>query len=350
MDFLSQVIKDSKNEYAGFVSEGVSAGDVSGFIDTGSYLFNAVVSGSIYGGIPSNKITGLAGPSGTGKTFYALSVVRHFLNTDPEAGVIYFESESAISRDMIEDRGIDSRRMIIFPVATVEEFRTEACRIMDKYLDVPEDERKPMMFVLDSLGQLSTNKEMTDMVAGAEKRDMTRSQLIKGAFRVLTLKCGKANVPLIFTNHVYATMGTMYPEDKMGGGSGPEYSASTLIFLGKRKEKDGTDQVGNIIRCKAKKSRLTRENSQVETRLFFDNRGLDKYFGLEDYAVKAGVWSKSGTRYEIDGKKYYGKTILQEPEQFFTPEVLDAIDEVVKKEMKYGTGEETTEEELDGED
>ena len=145
MDFLSQVIKDSKNEYAGFVNEGVAAGDVSGFIDTGSYLFNAVVSGSIFGGLPSNKITALAGPSGTGKTFYALSVVRNFLDSDPEAGVIYFESESAISRDMIESRGIDSRRMIIFPVATIEEFRTEAVRILDKYLEVPKEERKPML-------------------------------------------------------------------------------------------------------------------------------------------------------------------------------------------------------------
>ena len=180
MDFLSQVIKDSKNEYAGFVNEGVAAGDVSGFIDTGSYLFNAVVSGSIFGGLPSNKITALAGPSGTGKTFYALSVVRNFLDTDPEAGVIYFESESAISRDMIESRGIDSRRMIIFPVATIEEFRTEAVRILDKYLEVPKEERKPMLFVLDSLGMLSTTKEMTDMAAGNEKRDMTKTQLVKG--------------------------------------------------------------------------------------------------------------------------------------------------------------------------
>lgn len=340
MSFLKSVLKDTKNEYAGFVSGGISAGDVTGFIDTGSYLFNAVVSSSIFGGIPSNKITALAGPSGTGKTFYALSVVRHFLDTDPEAGVIYFESESAISRDMIEDRGIDSSRMIIFPVSTVEEFRTEAVRMLDKYVEIPKEERKPMLFVLDSLGMLSTNKEMTDMAAGADKRDMTRAQLIKAAFRVLTLKCGKANVPMIFTNHTYDSMGSMYPSQEMGGGSGLKYSASTVIFLAKRKEKDGADQVGNIIRCTAKKSRLTTENAEVETRLFFDHRGLDKYFGLEDYAVKAGVWSKSGSMYVIDGKKYYAKNILKEPEKFFTQEVLEAIDGVLKEELKYGTGKE----------
>ena len=133
MDFLQQVIKDSKNEYAALVSDGVAAGDVETFVDTGSFIFNALVSGSLFGGIPSNKITAIAGESGTGKTFFCLSVVRNFLNTDPDAGVIYFETESALSKNMIESRKIDSKRMVIFPVDTIEEFRTQAVRIIDKY-------------------------------------------------------------------------------------------------------------------------------------------------------------------------------------------------------------------------
>ena len=135
MSFLNDVVKEIGNEYAGFVSEGVAAGDVTSFIDTGSYLFNALVSGSIYGGLPSNKITALAGESSTGKTFFALSVVRNFLTTDPEAGCIYFESESAISRDMIESRGIPSDRMVIVRVTTVQEFRTQALQILENYMN-----------------------------------------------------------------------------------------------------------------------------------------------------------------------------------------------------------------------
>ena len=135
--FLDNVIKDSGNEYASLVSDGVAAGDTSSFVDTGSYIFNAVVSGSLFGGIPSNKVTALAGESSTGKTFFALSVVRNFLDNHSNGGVIYFESESAISKDMIESRGIDSKRMVIFPVATIEEFRTQATRIVDKYLKEP---------------------------------------------------------------------------------------------------------------------------------------------------------------------------------------------------------------------
>ena len=149
MSFLNSVIKDSKNEYASLVSDGVAAGDIESFVDTGSYIVNAVVSGSIFGGIPSNKITALAGESGTGKTFFCLSIVKHFLDTDPDAGVIYFETESAISKQMIESRDIDSNRMVIFPVDTIEEFRTQAVRIIDKFMEQPKETRKPLMFVLD---------------------------------------------------------------------------------------------------------------------------------------------------------------------------------------------------------
>ena len=138
MGFLDTVIKDSGNEFASIVSDGVAAGDVTDYVDTGSYIFNALCSGSIYGGIPSNKVTALAGESSTGKTFFALSVVRNFLEANPKGGVIYFETESAISKEMIESRGIDSQRMVLFPVSTIEDFRTQACRIVDKYMKEPK--------------------------------------------------------------------------------------------------------------------------------------------------------------------------------------------------------------------
>ena len=133
MNFLQDIVKEIDNEYASLVSDGVAAGDTDNFIDTGSYIFNALVSGSIYGGIPGNKITALAGESSTGKTYFCLGIVQHFLESDPNAGVIFFESESAISREMIEDRGIDSQRMMIVPVTTVQEFRTQSIKIPVSY-------------------------------------------------------------------------------------------------------------------------------------------------------------------------------------------------------------------------
>lgn len=336
MDFLQQVIKDSKNEFAALVSDGIAAGDVESFVDTGSYVFNALVSGSLFGGIPSNKITAIAGESGTGKTFFCLSVVRNFLNTNPDAGVIYFETESAISKQMIESRGIDSKRMVIFPVDTIEEFRTQAVRIIDKYMEQPKEERKPLMFVLDSLGMLATNKEVEDASNDKNVRDMTKAQLTKSVFRILTLKLGKANIPMLVTNHTYDVVGAYVPTKEMGGGSGLKYSASTIIYLSKKKEKDGTDLIGNIIKCEAKKSRLTREGSKVETRLFFDERGLERHYGLLELGERANIWKNSAGRYEVNGKKVYGKEILRNPDQYFTDEVMAKLEEQAAVEFLYG--------------
>ena len=336
-NFLKDIIKETGNEYASLVSDGVDSADVTSFIDTGSYSFNALLSGSIYGGMPGNKITAIAGEAATGKTFFALGIVKHFLDTDKDAGVIYFESESAISKDMIENRGVDSTRMVVVPVATVQEFRSQSIKILDKYLEQPEDKRKPLMFVLDSLGMLSTTKEMEDTAEGKETRDMTRSQIVKAAFRVLTLKLGKAKVPMIMTNHTYDVIGSMFPQKEMGGGSGLKYAASNIVYLSKRKEKDGKEIIGNIIHCKNYKSRLTKENALVDVRLTYKD-GLDKYYGLLELAIKHGIFKSVSTRIELpDGSKQYAKTINNEPDKFFTKDVLTQIDEAAKKEFLYGT-------------
>ena len=335
MSFLTDIVKEIDNEYASLVSDGVAAGDTDGYIDTGSYIFNGLVSGSIFGGIPGNKITALAGESSTGKTYFCLGVVQHFLESDPNSGVIYFESESAISKSLIENRNIDSSRMMIVPVTTVQEFRTQAIRILDKYLQ--QSERKPLLFVLDSLGMLSTTKEVEDAEAGKETRDMTRAQIVKSIFRVLTLKLGKANVPLLVTNHTYDVVGSYIPTKEMGGGSGLKYAASTIIYLSKKKEKSEKEVIGNIIKAKAAKARLTKENTEVETRLFYDERGLDKYYGLLELGEKYELFKKAGNRFEMNGKKVYPKQILEKPEEYFTPEVMQALDECAQKEFRYGS-------------
>ncbi len=338
-NFLKDIIKETGNEYATLVSEGVDTADVTNFIDTGSYAFNALLSGSIYGGMPANKITAIAGEAATGKTFFALGIVKAFLDKDKDAGVIYFESESAISKSMIESRGVDSTRMVVVPVSTVQEFRTQSSKILDKYIEQPEDKRKPLLFVLDSLGMLSTTKEMEDTAAGKETRDMTRSQIVKSTFRVLTLKLGKAAVPMIMTNHTYDVIGSMYPQKEMGGGSGLKYAASSIVYLSKRKEKDGTEVIGNIIHCKNYKSRLTKENAMIDVRLTY-KEGLDQYYGLLELGEAAGVFKKVSTRYETpDGSKVFGKNINENPDKYFTKEVLEKIDEYAKRKFTYGSEE-----------
>ena len=336
-DFLKSIIKEVGNEYASLVSDGVEAGDVESYIDTGSYIFNALLSGSLHGGLPANKITALAGESATGKTYFLMGIIKNFLDKDSNAGVIYFESESALTKQLIVDRGIDPERMVIFPVTTVQEFRTQTLKVLDSYLLQDEADRKPLFLCLDSLGMLSTTKEVEDTAEGKETRDMTRAQILKAAFRVLTLKLGRAKVPMVVTNHTYDVIGSMFPQKEMGGGSGLKYAASSIIYLSRRKEKVGTEVVGNIIHCKNHKSRLTVENRIVDVRLTYD-KGLDRYYGLLELAEKYNVFKKVSTRYELpDGSKQFGKTILNDPETYFTEEIMDKLEECAAKEFKYAT-------------
>jgi len=334
MDFLKEIVKEIGDDYTQL------AKDIEGteqFIDTGSYIFNGLVSGSIFGGVSSNKITAIAGESSTGKTFFSLAVVKNFLDSNPDGYCLYFDTEAAVNKPLLESRGIDLSRLVVINVVTIEEFRGKALKAVDKYLQMPIDERKPCMFVLDSLGMLSTEKEIRDALDDKQVRDMTKSQLVKGAFRMLTLKLGQANVPLIVTNHTYDVIGAYVPTKEMGGGSGLKYAASTIIYLSKKKEKDGKEIIGNIIKAKTHKSRLSKENKTAEIRLYYDDRGLDKYYGLLELGEIGGLWKNVAGRYEMNGKKIYAKQILADPETYFTDEVMQALDEIASKEFSYGS-------------
>ena len=337
MGFLESIIKDSGNKYASIVSEGVDGSDVTGFIDTGSHIFNALLSGSVHGGIADNKIIALAGESATGKTYFTLGICSKFLDENPDGVVLYFDSEQAVTSGMISERGMDSSRVAVFPVATVEDFRHQCIQIVDKVLEMDESDRKPMIIVLDSLGMLSTNKEMEDTAEGKQTRDMTRAQAIKSTFRVLTLKLGKAHIPLIMTNHTYQVVGAYVPMKEMGGGSGLKYAASTIVYLSKKKDKVGTDVVGNIIKCTLQKGRLTKENKTVEVRLNYES-GLDQYYGLVHLAIKHGVFKKVSTRIELpDGRKVYEKQINDNPQAYFTDEIIEELNQAAESEFKYGS-------------
>jgi len=333
MDFLKDIVKEIGDDYTKIASD---IDETETYVDTGSYIFNALVSGSIFGGVSGNKITAIAGESATGKTFFSLAVVKNFLDSNPNGYCLYFDTEAAVNKSLLQSRGIDLSRLVVINVVTIEDFRSKALKAVDIYLKKPEEERNPCMFVLDSLGMISTDKEITDALNDKQVRDMTKSQLVKGAFRMLTLKLGQANIPMIVTNHTYDVIGSYVPTKEMGGGSGLKYAASSIIYLSKKKEKDGTSVVGNIIKAKTHKSRLSKENKEVEIRLFYDERGLDRYYGLLELGEIGGLWKNVAGRYEIDGKKIYAKQILKEPEVYFTEEVMQQLDEIAKQEFSYG--------------
>jgi RecA/RadA recombinase len=338
-NFFRNMVKELGDVDTHIADDELHSSEFSGTIDTGSYILNAALSGSIFGGAPNNKIIAFAGESATGKTFFVLGLMKQFLDDNEEGGVIYYDTEAAVTKEMMVDRGIDTSRVIISEQSTVEGFRTHVSRTLDRYMEANNSERPPMLLVLDSLGQLSTNKETGDIVEGKDTRDMTRAQLIRGTFRALSLKLARANCALIVTNHVADQIGAYMPTKVMGGGAGLRYAASQIVFLSKKKDREGTEVVGNIIHCKMDKSRFTKENKMVDVKLSYD-RGLDRYYGLLDLAEKYNIIKKTGTRFEMpDGSKVFGKNIEQNPEKFFTKEVLTKLDEAAAKEFKYGSGE-----------
>lgn len=338
---ITDYIKASGNSYAAIADQGITAADVSTFIDSGSYALNALLSGSIFGGIPGNKITMCGAPSSTGKTYFAMGAAKSFQEKNAKGIVMIFESESAITKSMLEERGIDTKRALIFPVATVEDFRTQALKIVKAFSEKSEAERKerPLFFILDSMGMLSTKKEVEDMAAGNDKRDMTKAQLLKGAFRVLTLELGRAGIPMFVTNHVYEQVGAYVPTKVQGGGTGSVYAASSILELSKSKDKDDDGSVsGAVVTVTAAKSRFTREGTKVKC-LIRHEGGLDRYYWLTELALAAGVFKKSSTKIELpDGTKVFGKTLKEDGEKYFTQDILEQIDVWVQKRFKYISG------------
>lgn len=348
---LTDYLKATGNEWAAIADEGIAAGDIEGFYDTGSYAFNALASGSIYGGLPDSKVTGLAAESSVGKTFLALGSLRQFLEDEPEGLGIIFESESAISKKMLTDRGIDTKRVGVVPCTTLQDFRTAVLKVIDNYEKTPEKARKPLFFILDSLGMLATSKEVEDALEGKNVKDMTRSSTVRSVFRVITLRLGRARIPFVITNHVYANVTAMYGGNEVSGGGGFKYACSSIFTMTKAQDKDGDEIKGSIVTITAYKSRLTREKLKVKTRILHKG-GLDRYYGLVTLAEECGLLKKVSTRYEFtdNGEKAFEKAINNNGEKYWTKERLDVIEEYVNAKFKYGADESVDDDEDDQDD
>ena len=336
--YLTKLLSESGNSYASLVEDNE---DKFNFFDTGSYTLNLLLTGSVWKGHPDNFITVFAGESATGKSFFIIAMLKEFQKQYPNGMAFVFESENAPTwmKDSLKKIGVDTSRLVKYPVTTVQEVTHQATKLATMYADIPADERPPTMLILDSLGNLSTEKEMNDSEEGKTTKDMTRPPEIKKMFRVLTQKLGKVNMPMLVTNHVYDVIGSYFPQKKQGGGRGPEYMSSSIITLSKSKDKtsDG-DIVGSIITAKIAKGRLTKENMEVKTKISYKH-GLDRYYGLLELAEEYGLIKLVGKQYEFyDGTKAFKKNILADPEKFWTKDVLDKIDDVIGKQFQYGGG------------
>ena len=314
--------------------------DTFGYIDTGSYVLNAQLSASIHGGLGRRKVLALAGESGVGKTFYAIGIVKSFLDSDATAFVLYFDTEDAVTKDILEMRGVDTSRVLIEYPETLEDFRNKGAQFLDNYEEAGGPDEYPLLVVVDSLTQLPSEKETTDASASKNVRDMTRAQIVRSCFRVLQMKLKKTGSTMILTNHTYTNVAQMYATQEVAGGGGVKYAAHAIAMLTKRQEKVDGDVVGNQVDVRLIKSRNSREKTKVTTLLTYD-AGLDRHYGLLALAEEAGIFakeSKKGGKYIVPTheKPQFGKHINERPGDYFTDDVLAGIDEYCGRKFQYG--------------
>lgn len=324
---------------------------VDEWIPTGNYLLNAQLSGTLFGGIPNTRSLGLMGDPGTGKSFLCLNVAREAQKKGYD--VIYCDTEGAIDKTTADKFGIDSKRVRYQPIKTVTEFQTFVSNLLDLVKKARAGGASPkILLVLDSLGMLSTDKELRDAIEGKNAADMgAKAKELRKLFRVITLDLTQAKIPLVCTNHVYAGGGYI-PTKESSGGDGPIFAMSVISFLSKAQLKEGnsTTKTGIIVTSNLRKSRFTIPEP-VKFHISFLN-GMNPYVGLQDFVSweacgigkgkleevknakgeKEMVYTPSDSPQARWAIKHLGKTITSSQlftAEVFTEEVLKQLDENV---------------------
>jgi RecA/RadA recombinase len=353
LDLDKELSKINGFETGSILSENTFS-EVDEWIPTGNYLLNAQLSGTLFGGIPNTRSLGLMGDPGTGKSFVCLNVAREAQKKGYD--VIYCDTEGAIDKSSAIKFGIDANKVRYQPIKTVTEFQTFVANLLELVKKAKAGGANPkILLILDSLGMLSTDKELRDAIEGKNAADMgAKAKELRKLFRVITLDLTAAKIPLVCTNHVYAG-GGFFPTKESSGGDGPIFAMSVISFLSKAQLKEGnsTTKTGIIVTSNLKKSRFTIPEP-VKFHISFAN-GMNPYVGLQDFisweacgigrgkfeevknakGEKEMLFTPSESSQARWAVKHLGKTITSS--QLFTPEVftedvLRQLDEnVIKK-------------------
>lgn len=267
------------------------------YIPTGSYILNAAITGSLFRGIPSGRVVTLAGDPGTGKTYLALSFCREAQKMGYTP--IYMDSEGSIDVEFVKRLGCDVSNFIIKQVNTITEVATFIANLCEQEMALPEDARHKLILVLDSLGNLTSDKEKKTTIDGGGAKDMTKQQEVKALFRTNAIPLAKLGIPFIVNCHIYQTQ-EMFSKTVVSGGSGINYNSSVTILLStaklddKESDKIVENKVGNyqktgvLVSAKSHKSRFTIPQIVKFQIPFF--KAPNPYVGLEAYLT----WENSG--------------------------------------------------------
>lgn len=257
---------------------------------------NIALSGSVNGGFGPG-VTMFAGPSKHFKTAFALLMARSFLDMYEGSVLIFYDSEFGSPRSYFEAFGIDTKRVVHTPITSVEELKID---ISNQLKNIDRGEK--VMFVIDSVGNLASMKEVDDAEAGKTTADMTRAKQLKSLFRIITPKLTLKDIPLVAINHTYKTL-ELYSKDVVGGGTGAYYSGDNIYIIGRQQEKDKKENeiVGYNFIINVEKSRYVKEKQKIPVSVTYKG-GISKWSGLLDMALDAGfvVKPKNGWYQAID--------------------------------------------------
>lgn len=339
-------ILDELNPDAAFLDEN-SLSTVTDWIDTGCMALNAIISGSLYGGIPVGRITGFAGPQACGKT---LMVNKIMANAQKKGmHVVYFDTENALDKDTAENLGCDSSKIKHCPIEIIEDCRNQMVKFLKTVVE--KGLQGKVIIAIDSLGNLISTREAKVIEDGKDSADMgARAASLKSMLRAITHAAAKANTPIVFTNHTYDNPGALYPTlvKSQSGGSGPLYMSSVLVQMATKQErvsrsdnKNATDDTtplskdinGLTMRALTTKNRFVPPFLECEMYLNFKS-GISKYSGLLEMAEGYGILTKQGHRHVL-GDDILGFYKDWKDNDEVWAKILPKLEEKLKTELKF---------------
>jgi recombination protein RecA len=338
-----------------------SLSSVNEWIDTGSYALNAIISGSLYGGVPMGRLTGFVGPESCGKTLMCNKVMA---NAQKKGMYIaYFDTEGALDEATAKRLGCDTSKIKHVPSEITEQCRNEIVQFLSSI--IANNLQGQVLLVIDSLGNLITTQEKKKIDEGSDTLDMgNRAKALKSLMRAITHSAAKANCPVIFTNHIYDDPSQLHPSaiKKQAGGSGPLYMASVIVQMAKKtektddsKNKDSNTETtflskginGMTLRTLTTKNRFVAPFLETELYLNFKT-GLNKYSGLLEMAEGYGVLEKAGHRYVFNGETLGFFKDWKDDETVWA-KILPTLEEKLKTELSF-KNETSVDVELDSDD
>jgi RecA/RadA recombinase len=352
---------DDVNPYATYLSESTFS-SVDNWIDTGSLALNAIISGSLYKGVPEGRVIQFAGPSMTGKTFFVQKIIANAQKMGKF--VVVFDSENAIDKEGALGFGIDPTKVKYIPTTTIENTRNAIRKFLKGVAEAGEIGK--FVIVIDSIAQLESELGESRMEEDKSSADMgTFAKAIKSLLKTCVNWGKLTKTTVVITNEVYDNPTVMYPplDKNMPGGKGAAYKPSVTIQLARKPVKadegrtiDDTMTAGQKsysgveLGCLSVKNRFIKQYLEVDLYLSFAT-GLDKYYGLLKLLRGFGVVVLDGKTYkdwEGNSLGFYKK--WRKDKALWEDKLLPELEKLIGVAWKYSNEEDAPDDEEEEED